>query len=340
MLSTLSSSTSSSRRWPARAGAALALAACLFASGSGLAQAPSASSKEQADAAFDEGRELFEQGRFKDACDKFELSMQLDPSPGTLLNLGNCYEPQGDLLRALATFEQALADAARATDRKRKQVWTDAAKARIAALSGRIAELTLDGAEPGSTLLLDGKPVELGKALRQNPGRHQLELSAPGKRTYTKVFELPDGQRMGIHLPPLERDAPKQVEPAPAPVQAAPPPERHEPQSKFGIWPYVAGGTGAALLGTSLVTGMLASSKAKKLEKECVDKACDPSLKSVKDSAHTLGVTTDVLWISGAVILGTGVTLFVLDSSSAPAEAAVQAGCFESGCGLSASGRF
>ena len=101
-----------------RTGAAAALALSLFASSSGWAAPPSAAAKEQADLTFDEGRELFEQGRFKEACDRFQLSMDLDPSPGTLLNLGNCFEPQGDLLRALATFEQALAEAQKATDKR------------------------------------------------------------------------------------------------------------------------------------------------------------------------------------------------------------------------------
>jgi hypothetical protein len=334
----------SARRWALRRGAAAALACCLLSPllspGASWAAAPSPAAKQQADAAFDEGRELFEQGRFKDACDKFELSMQLDPSPGTLLNLGNCYEPQGDLLRALSTFEQALADAQRTTDKKRRQVWSDAAKERIASLSKRIPELSIDGAEPGSSVLLDGQPYQrLGESLRQNPGHHQLEVSAPGKRTYTKGFELPEGRRLGIHLPPLEREAPVVAEPAPAALPISAPPVEPSSQRRFGVWPYVAGATGAALLGTSLVTGLMASSKAKQLEQECSGKACDPSLESVKDSASTLAVTTDVLWISGAVILGAGVTLFVLDHGKSES-ATVAAGCFDAGCGLQASGSF
>jgi hypothetical protein len=330
----------SRRRWPARAGGALALTVCLLSASPSWAEAPSAAAKQQADTAFDEGRELFEQGRFKDACDKFELSMQLDPSPGTLLNLGNCYEPQGDLLRALSTFEQALADAQHTPDKKRRQVWSDAAKERIGSLGKRIPELSIDGAEPGSRVLFDGKPFEqLGESLRQNPGHHQIELSAPGKRTYTKAFELPEAQRVGIHLPPLEREAPLGPEPAPAATPLASPPLDSTPQRRFGVWPYVAGGSGAALIGTSVVTGLLASAKASELKKECDGKTCDASLESVKESAVSLAVATDVLWISGAVILGAGVTLFVLDHGKSES-AAVQAGCFDAGCGLKASGRF
>ncbi len=334
----------------ARLGAAAALALSLLSAGTAWAAPPGATAKEQADIAFDEGRELFEQGRFKEACDKFQRSMDLDPSPGTLLNLGNCFEPQGDLLRALATFEQALADAQKATDRKRRQVWSEAARERIASLSQRIPELKVDGAEPGATVLLDGKPyTALGQALRQNPGRHQLEVSAPGKRPYSKSFELAEGQRLGIHLPPLEKDEPAEAAAA-APVLSAPAPAPEPGEVRqFGYWPYIAGGTGLALLGTSLVTGLMASSKAQQLKDECNGKICDSSLESVQSSARTLGVTTDVLWISGALVLGTGVTLFVLDSGKREAPDALaadagstslQAGCFGGGCGLVARGTF
>lgn len=324
-----------------RAGAAAALALSLFGASAAWAAPPSAADKEQADVAFDEGRELFEQGRFKEACDKFQRSMDLDPSPGTLLNLGNCFEPQGDLLRALATFEQALTDAQKATDKRRRQVWSEAARERITSLSQRIPELTVDGAEPGARVLLDGKPyTALGHPQRQNPGRHQLEVNAPGKRTYVKAFELAEGQRLGIHLPPLEREAAAETAAPVAPVLSAPAPAAATDARQFGYWPYIAGGTGVVLLGTSLVTGLLASSKAQQLEDECIDKICDTSLESVQSSARTLGMTTDVLWISGALVLGTGVTLFVLDHGKAEAPADVQAGCFRGGCGLVASGVF
>jgi len=305
--------------------------------------APTESATARADAAFDEGRELFEQGRFKEACEKFELSMQLDPSPGTLLNLGNCYEPQGDLLRALSVFERALEHAQKTSDRKRRAAWSDAARERITSLSKRIPELTIEGAEPGSQVLLDGKPITaLGEPQRQNPGRHQLEVSAPGKRSFSTSFELLDGQPFTLRLPPLEAEAQKAPEPAIAPEVMAPPPaEDMKGERRFGVWPWIAGGTGAALLGTSLVTGLMASSKAGQLDEECPTREnCDPSLESVRDSARTLGITTDVLWISGALVLGAGVTLFVLDYGKTEPGAAMEAGCFMGGCGLYASGQF
>jgi hypothetical protein len=101
------------------------------------------------------------------------------------------------------------------------------------------------------------------------------------------------------------------------------------------------------LLGTSLVTGLMASSKAGQLEDECTGMAadgrpeCPPSLRDVKDSAESLALVTDVLWITGALAAGAGITLFVLDDGGATESGtSVQTGCFAGGCGLLAQGRF
>jgi tetratricopeptide (TPR) repeat protein len=294
---------------------------------------------ERADAAFEEGREFFDQGRFKEACEKFELSMQLDPSPGTLLNLGNCYEPQGDLVRALALFEQAFADAQRSNDPRRKELWTDAARERIANLSRRVPQLSVRGAPSDAEVAIDGAAQRPSGALRINPGRHRIEVRAPGKRPFTQDFDIASGQRLAINVPALEAETGPAATPPPAPAEPAPPPDSSA--ATYGPWPYVLGGTGAALLGTSLVTGLMANSKASKLERECDDDGnCDPSLQGTKDSAESLALATDVLWISGLIVAGAGVTLFILDESDDETGTAVQAGCFATGCGMLATGRF
>ena len=293
---------------------------------------------ERADAAFEEGRELFDQGRFREACEKFELSMQLDPSPGTLLNLGNCYEPQGDLVRALALFEQAFADAQRSNDPRRKELWTDASRERIANLSRRVPQLSVRGAPSDAEVSIDGNGQRPSGVLRINPGRHRIEVRAPGKQPFTQEFDIASGQRLAINVPPLEAEAGPAPPPPAAPAEPAPP--RDTSTATYGPWPYVLGGTGAVLLGTSLVTGLMANSKASKLERECDGNDCDPSLQGTKDSAKSLALATDVLWISGLIVAGAGVTLFILDANDDETGTAVQAGCFGTGCGMLASGHF
>ena len=188
--------------------------------------------------------------------------------------------------------------------------------------------------------------------------RLHLSLSCPGALRIAVVHSLlglsdvcpvtllpavPDGPN-GEHsaLRPLyEASAHRYPGAAVAPVLSAPEPAPVATDHRqFGYWPYIAGGTGVALIGTSIITGLMASSKAQQLKDDCPGKVCAPSLESVRSSARTLGMTTDVLWISGALVLGTGVTLFVLDHGKAEAPADLQAGCFRGGCGLVASGVF
>jgi tetratricopeptide (TPR) repeat protein len=300
-----------------------------------------ATAVQRADAAFEEGRTFFDQGRYKEACEKFELSMQLDPSPGTLLNLGNCYEPQGDLVRALDAFERAFADAQRASDARRKELWTEAARERIASLSRRVPQLSVRGVPADGRVSIDRHPIERSGVLRINPGRHGIEVSAPGKRAFTRDFQIASGQRLAINVPELEVDLAPAASSTTPPAQQASSPGDDADGKKYGPWPYVLGSAGVVLLGTSLITGLNAKFKQNKLERDCDEnKVCDRSLKSTQDSARTLAALTDVFWITGLVAAGAGVTLFVLDASAGGSGAAVEAGCFDSGCGLLANGRF
>lgn len=300
------------------------------------AQAPAQRSAiARADAAFEEGRELFDQGRYREACDKFELSMQLDPSPGTLLDLGNCYEPQGDLVRALESFERALADARRTTDARRKKLWTDAARERIASLSRRVPQLTLRGLPEDGLVALDQKPAERRGALRVNPGHHAVEVSAPGKRAFTREFDITNGQRLAMTIPPLEADLESGSAPAAELTRRA----NDSGDSGAGPWPYVLSGAGVVFLGASLATGLTANARQNELERACDGNICPASLENTRDSARTLATLTDVFWITGAVATGIGVTLFVLDAT-AESSTSVQAGCFGAGCGILANGHF
>ena len=89
--------------------------------------------------------------------------------------------------------------------------------------------------------------------------------------------------------------------------------------SKFGQLPLAIGPVGVKLIwkfGTVAVTSSKAS------------------------SAESLALATDILWITGAIAAGVGVTLFILDDGATESGTAVQTGCFDAGCGILASGRF
>src|SRR6266481_6114613 len=89
--------------------AALTVAVALALSRESGAATPSESAAAQA--LFDKARQLMAAGKYTLACPKLEESQRLDPSTGTLLNLGSCYEHEGRIAAAWTKFLEAEASA-------------------------------------------------------------------------------------------------------------------------------------------------------------------------------------------------------------------------------------
>src|SRR5450432_3316906 len=105
----------------------ITLAAVLGAPISAFAQ--SADNKVQAEALFEEGRQLMDQKKYEEACKKLEGSQKLDPGAGTLLNLAACYEQNGQTASAWVTYKDAAAASA-----GRHPDWMQQANAKAAEL--------------------------------------------------------------------------------------------------------------------------------------------------------------------------------------------------------------
>ncbi|HEY3237410.1 MAG TPA: hypothetical protein VGJ84_22005 [Polyangiaceae bacterium] len=125
------------------------------------AQAQSAGDKAAAEALFDEGRKLMQEGKLEPACRKFEASQRLDPAPGTLLNEADCWEKLGRTASAWVSFREAAALARNAGDTKR----ASAATQRAAALEPKLARLKITVPDAvrstsGLTVKRDGEKVD------------------------------------------------------------------------------------------------------------------------------------------------------------------------------------
>jgi hypothetical protein len=229
-----------------------------------------------AEALFDEAQKLVEQGKLKEACEKFAASQKLDPATGTLLNLAACHEKEGKTATAWLEYKDAEAQSARAGDKQR----VDYARKRIAELEKKLTRTAINVQAPldGMVVKIDG--VELarevwGTKIPMDPIEHKLEVTAPGMMTFKDVFTPTDGGT--VEVPPLapEKPAVKDEEPPP------PPPKEPEPPPSAFNMPLLIGGISAATVGvagivTAVVFGVTASSQAAERDKYCKPVGSDP----------------------------------------------------------------
>jgi hypothetical protein len=158
---------------------------------------------------FDRGRELMAAKKYAEACEKFAESEKLEPSVGTELNLGLCYESQGKNAAAWAAYRAASARARRDGRRDREQ----AARDRATALEPRLSRVTLALAPsadlPGLEVRLDG--TLLGRATWDvaapiDPGPHVVEVRAPGYHSWASKFDIDTPTTRQIMIPALVAD--------------------------------------------------------------------------------------------------------------------------------------
>jgi hypothetical protein len=203
---------------------AAAVFALLVAYGGPVAAETTPADQALAQTLFDRGRELMAAKKYGEACEKFAESERLDPSVGTELNLGLCYESQGRTAAAWAAYRAASARARRDGRRDREQ----AARDRAAALEPKLSRVSMalaPGADlPGLEVRLDG--TVLGRATLDvaapiDPGSHVVEVRAPGYRTWTSKFDVDSPTTRPITIPPLSADPARNARP-PSPSTATP----------------------------------------------------------------------------------------------------------------------
>lgn len=325
---------------------------CLQAAPALAADVDGETDEARAESLFEDGLALQRLGQLAQACERFETSAELVALPHALLQVGNCREPD-DPLGALASFQAALAAAGEVTDSTRRQAYERAARERIAQLELRIPLLTVH-APPAPSLRVEVAAVpggdaraitRFGEPQRLNPGKYRLTASAPGAEPYVLDLDLKPEQRLELDIPPLAPLKPE-AEEGEAPAEPAPPASEPDEGLRFGMGPVVLASAGGALVLTSLVTGRISSSARGELDRECAPpdeltglRACSASLAGTKSRVEDYALATDLLWISGSVLAGVGITWFLLDQNR-PESPALEAGCTGSGCGLTLTGSF
>lgn len=275
--------------------------------------------KAASDILFKDAKRLVAEGRVNDACPKFAESQRLDPTPGTLLNLGNCYEQSKPARTASAwgAFRQAEVMAKQRGDAERQQEAARRALALEAALSKVTIQVAPDARLPGLEVKWDARIVGeglFGSAFPADAGEHTIEAGAPGKKSWTGKVLVPSTGETTIAQIPALPDAPAGVGTN----------DDGAPQPFWNTQRYVGAGIGAAGL-VGVVVGSIFGIKAVNKNAESLPHCLPDNTKRCDAQGVALGadalaaakVSTVGFVIGGAALVG-GTIVFLTAPSGPP----------------------
>jgi hypothetical protein len=287
------------------------------------AQDKSDGSRADAEALFNQGRDLMTAGKFAEACPKLEASQQLDPGLGTMLNLADCYEKTGRTASAWAEYREAIPLARAAGSQPRLDLATERAQA----LQERLSTLTIraisgDDGDAHLEIRRDGvalQEAELGAPIPVDPGEHVIEAAAPGRRPWSsKVQVTGDAAKVSVEVPPLQAtgggSAPLDARPvATTPATTTAARSERQPGSAQRVTALVLGGAGVVGVGLGAFFGLQASRKWSDAKGECADYpyGCSARAADLRSSAHSAGALSTIAFVAGGALLATGVVLYV-----------------------------
>lgn len=258
---------------------------------------------ESARERFLRGQVAYDQGDYEVALTEWQAAYELDAQPLIQFNIAQAAERLGRLVEAAAALDLYLSSAL-PTDPNQAN-----ARARRSALRERLAQtgVRLTGGPSRASIAIDGTDWGLTPrpdAIALEPGSHQIVVSADGYENFRSTVVVPAGQtvEVGIEMAARESD----VAP-PEPIQVPPSEEPTGP----GAAPWIVAGAGVVLVATAGVLGGIALGKANDAPGSEGDEA---------DSARTLGLTADILGITGAVAISAGLIWYFVGRKSGDAE--------------------
>lgn len=290
---------------------------------------PTPANKAASSAVFVDAQALMAAGRVNEACPKFAEAQRLYPTPGTLLNLGDCFERSTPTRAASAwgAFRQGEVAARNAGDAQRQEE----ASRRALALEPSLSKVTLDvpppARAPGLEVKWDGQSVGegmWGTAVPVDAGEHALEVSAPGKRSWSrKLFVQPNGSTVPVPIPELP----------PAPVASVSGPLAGAPEPSWSTQRYVGlglGFVGVAGVVVGAIFGMKAAGKNTDSLSHCLPNditRCDATGVGLRNDAFSAAaVSTIAMVVGGAALVGGTITVLTAPSGTAKIQPVVGAG--------------
>jgi hypothetical protein len=271
---------------------------------------PSPATAATAQALFDDARRLFDDGRVREACEKFGASEKIEPREGTLLNLALCHQREGKTATAWIEFIAARARARSEGLAERERFATE----RIDVLAPILMRLRLvvapDARAPGLNVTLDGEKVldvAWGTDMPIDPGLHGLEASAPGRVAWRKNVEVgdhADHQVVVVQIPSLSPAA------EPAPPNGSP--DVVDARSRANgqrVLGFSVLGAGAVSVLVGSIFGVAALDKSHDAQSACSSTGCGPTAQALHQEGLRDAWISDFAIGGGLVAAGAGAYL-------------------------------
>jgi hypothetical protein len=267
---------------------------------------PTQEQKAAAQALFDEGRAAMGADQVSTACAKFSESYQLDPTAGTLINLGLCHEREGKTGSAYTELSESVSRAIRDQRPEREKL----AREHLAALAPRLVKLTIDvdagtARVDGFVVSVDGSPLgkaAWGVAVPLDPGDHVVEATAPRMLPFRKTVSLGEGASLvSVEVPLLAAD------PVAVAVTPTSPPT---PVQRTIAWSVI--GAGAAGIAVGSIFGVVAIRKWSGASTTCPGGTCPTAAdKASFQGAGTLADVSTVAYVVGGIALAAGAVILI-----------------------------
>lgn len=283
--------------------AAALLAATLFA----YAPEVGAQDSAAADALFQEAKALMAAGKVADACPKFQSSLELQRTLGTLMNLADCLEQQGRVASAHRRWEEAVTLAAEQKDDR-----GSFAEERRKAVAPRVPKLVIDAVTGAESLgvAVAGTPVptsKLGLPMEVDPGKVAIAISRGDTVLETREVDVAEGQSrtVKLDLPAISKAHPEKKRDKVV-VEARP---------EQRIAGFVVLGVGLAGVTAFAVLESVALAKRSEADEagNCVEKnetaLCSPQGFELVEEAGTLAEVGQWVGLGGLAVVGVGITL-------------------------------
>lgn len=273
-----------------------------------------------AEAKFQEGRKLFDDGDYEKACAALADSDRLDPAIGTLGLLAACHEKQGLIFTAWKEYTET-ADRARAARDSREA----AARERADYVITQVPSIAIRvvSSEKGIEVMRNGRPVsdsQFGVPTQLDPGDYEVVARAPGKQEWKRQVTLKARDHLFVDVPQLAVSDTQPVVTQPQPPTTQPPddgktkiPGGSDPGRSRRTIALVVGGVGVAGVAMGAIAGGIAVSKnSASKEPGLCDRQnrCNKEGGELRDAALAASTASTIGFVIGAAGIGTGVVLW------------------------------